>query len=276
MTLSQRSTARTPSLNRMGWVLPESQRVSSPNFSRGRGGFSPDILVIHYAVDGDVFAEADGDPEEVDPLFAPRSEDDDALDVAKLFARKARRASAHFAIGRDRSAFQCVSLDDTAWAQGGGAFPRNGVGPLEKPRAYEANRRGVSIELCNAGWAADRLGVPDDQQQEAAHRFTPRRKNRWETFPLKQISALEYIAALVRPSMGRNPGSPEGPVFVCGHEDMVNTHTQQLRYDRPGKFYGSKVDPGPLFPWPVIDWRALGYTPVFYDMKTRAWRERVR
>ena len=254
-----------------GWLLPPSQVLASPNFTRGRGRFrQADLLVLHYAVDGDVWDEASEEPDDdrPDPVLSARHPSDDCMDVARLFAKPKRRASSQFVIGRDASVVQCVRHTDTAWAQGGGAFPLNGPGPLEKPRRGEANQRGMSIELCNAGWAVDKLHVPRQNRQRAAHRFTPRRMREWETFPKAQIGALEYLVALMRPHMADT-------TYVLAHEDMVNTHTQQLRYGKPDKFYGSKVDLGPVFPWGAIPWRKYGLTPVMYDMGQRAWVERV-
>lgn len=244
----------------MTWILPESQRVPSPNCSQGRAGVAVDVLVLHYAVDGDDFERG----EDEHATFRAVTPQQDCHDVARLFARKSRGASAHFAVGRDGSNAQLVSLADTAWHAGGGAFPDKGTGPLERPRPYLMNRRSIGIELCNAGWAVDKIGVPKDRRAVAAHPARPRKRREWEVYTDPQLSALEDIVAMSRPHF-----AVDRPLFAAGHEDVVNRDT----LDKP---YSGKVDPGPLFPWerfaPFL--RRIGISPVRYDFKTRSWVER--
>ncbi len=247
------------------WLLPESQRVPSPNYNEGRRGMLPDVFVIHYAVDGDDF-ERD---EDEDASFSAVTPAVDAYDVARLFAKESRRASAHFAEGRDGSLAQLVALDDTAWHAGGGALPVNGAGPIEKPIPGLMNRRSVGVELCNAGWAADRIGVPEKYIAEAVHPANARRKKvqRWESYRDVQYVVLEELAALIRPHF-----VVDRPVFVVGHEDVVNRDTLSAKAGR--QVYGGKVDPGPLFDWSRIPWRRYGYLPLRYDFRAKAWVER--
>lgn len=235
----------------MTWILPPTERFESPN--RNRRWVGPDVLVLHYAVDGD--DTPDGDPD-LDLSFAHREPSHDCMDVARLFARKSRRASAHFVVGRDGSKVQCVRVDDTAWHAGGGAFPVEGTGPLEKPRRREMNKRSIGIEICNAGWAVEKLRIPDDRRVSATHAAMPRRTMEWEQYRPVQYDTLRYLAGQLRaatPSLR----------FVCGHEDVVNRDAK----GRPG----GKVDPGPAFDWDAIDWAALGYQRVRYDFAAKAW-----
>lgn len=251
------SRARTTTVN-MVWLLPDSQRVPSPNFSKGRAGVPVDVLALHYAVDGDDFERGEN---ETTP-FTSTSPSVDVHDVARLFSRQKRGASAHFAVGRDSSVAQMVELDDTSWATGGGAFPDAGPGPLEKPVPWRMNRRSISVEMCNAGWAVDKLGIPHKWRAMATHPATPRRRREWEVYRPLQVEALHYLVVLLRGHFDLSR-----PTYVLGHEDVVNRDTL-------GKQYGGKVDPGPLFPWSAIPWRRYGYVPVRYDFEQKAWVER--
>lgn len=247
------------------WILPEHQQVRSPNCNEGRAGVDVDTLVIHYAVDGDDFER--GMDEHA--TFRAASPSVDAYDVARLFARESRGASAHFMIGRDGSIIQGVALDDTAWHAGGGALQDEGVGPCRAPRRYLMNRRSIGIELCNAGWAADRIGVPEEYIREAVHPANARRRKvqRWELYRDAQYAALEDVIAMARPHF-----VADRRVFVVGHEDVVNRDTLSAKKGR--QVYDGKVDPGPLFDWTRVPWAKYGYRPLRYDFKTKNWRDR--
>jgi len=240
----------------MPWMLPNSERVPSPNHYRKRRGRVTSILVLHYAVDGD---QTRDDPEispEESLNFAPRDADDDCMDVARLFARKKRRASSHLVIGRDGSKAEMVDSDDGAWHAGGGKLPEAGVGKLSEGKT-DINRRSYGIEVCNAGWAVEKLKIPAKRRIRLAHPATPRRTQTWEKYTDAAIATLEYCVALVKqvvPSIR----------IVCGHEDVVNRHTLNVKY-------GGKVDPGPAFPWEAIDWASLGILAVRYDYQRRGW-----
>ena len=242
----------------MSWILPPDQRVESPNISKGRAGVLLDTLVIHYAVDGDNSERGESDQQ----AFSATTPSVDAYDVARLFFRRTRGASAHFVVGRDGSMAQLCELDDTAWHAGGGALPDEGTGPLRKPRPWLMNRRSIGIELCNAGWAWERVGIPAEQTVKAAHPARPRKLRRWEAYPDRLMASLRHLASSIRPHFNE-----DGPVFVLGHEDVVNRDTL-------GKKYGGKVDPGPAFDWSAIRWREAGYTPIYYDYDRKRWEER--
>lgn len=237
----------------MTWILPESERLESPNQSRRVSSIPVDTLVLHYAVDGDQSPDGSDDP---DHNFEPRERSHDCMDVARAFARPSRAASAQFVIGRDGSKVQCVPLDRTAWHAGGGALPREGVGELEAPRRREMNRRSYGIELSNAGFAVEKLRIPADERAEGVHPAMRRRTLQWELFPAVQIATLRYVVALIRMA------SPDLK-WVCGHEDVVNRHTLGRS--------GGKVDPGPLFPWDDINWAGFGLTRVRYDFDETQW-----
>lgn len=247
------------------WVLPEHQRIESPNRWLGRAGVECDVLVMHYAVDGDDFERGDGIGYE--QSFKALRPSDDVSDVARLFSRTSREASAHFAIGRDGSLAQMVALDDSAWHAGGGALPDEGVGPIEKPRPRLMNRRSIGIEMCNAGWAADRIGVPEEYIREARHLATPRKVQRWEIYRDAQYEVLDDLLAIMRPHF-----VADRDVIVVGHEDVVNRDTISAQKGR--RVIGGKTDPGPLWDWTRNNWRRFGYRPAYYDFKAQAWKWR--
>lgn len=226
----------------MTWLLPESERVPSLHFYPSRGDVVVDLLVIHYAVD-------------------PEQRTDDAMDVANGFARPKRLASAHFVVGRDGSRRQCVQLAHPAWHagdKGKSRFPDTVPCALADTRRRPrlVNLRSYGIELCNAGWAVDRLDVPEVDIVEARHRNPASTSRRWERYPLAQMNSLELLVGLVTratPTLR----------WVCGHEDV--THQDTL--GRPG----AKLDPGPAFDWGAIDWSAYGLTRALYDFRAKAW-----
>ena len=203
----------------------------------------PDLLVMHYTA-------GTGDAEK----------------VGNLFALPSRQASAHFAIGRDGGVVQCVPLDDAAWHagdHGNSRFPLeselvDGVAPLAtvERRPKLVNRRSVGIELCNLGYGVG-IGakrVPDDRIVEGVRHRNPRsHSTTWERFPTAQTESLTKLVAEI---------VAEVPTlkFVCGHEDV--TH-----YDVAN---GSKLDPGPAFPWECLTSSRLAR--VLYDFEARAWR----
>lgn len=254
------------------WILPEQERLASPNIYRDRidpGGMrhEPDVLVIHYAVDGDQSDDGD-EEEEFDRNFLPRKPSDDCWDVMRGFQRthkvvngKKKRSgnSAHFVIGRDGSKGQAVALDNGAWTVGDGALPREGIGPLGAAlprRRGELNCRSINIELSNAGWAVDQLKI-EARHIEAGlrHRNPACHSTRWESYRPVQLSTLDYVTSqlmIALPSLR----------FVLGHEDVTHKGVT-------GK--GAKCDPGPAFPWDAIPWAVYGLQRLVFDFRLQAW-----
>ncbi len=223
------------------WLVPEAQRIQSPNRYKGRSGVVTDLLAIHYTA-------------------GPGNEES----VGKLFAMSKRKASAHFAVGRAGGIVQCVALDDAAWHAGDGGksrFPSSasldqlaGVVPLSRvaAKARLTNLRSVGIEVCNLGYGVKKL-TADRVVTGTRHRNPRSRSTSWERYPQSQIDALVEL-------VGRLKAEVPTLRWLCGHEDV--TH-----YDVCG---GSKLDPGPAFPWQAL--ASTGLTRVLYDFATKSWR----
>jgi N-acetylmuramoyl-L-alanine amidase len=225
------------------WIVPESDRVRSPNINVGRAGVTPDLIVLHYTAGAG-----------------------DEAAAARVFLNRKREASAHFTVGRTGGSRQCVSLGDTAWHAGDRSkawLPPEGSGPLAlappagPQRARAVNRRSVGIELCNLGWAvvSKQTGRLRATATPARHRNPRSTSRQWEVYPDAQVAALADMIADIKavlPSIE----------LVCGHEDV--TH-----YDLTGK--GSKLDPGPAFPWDAVPWHSYGITRVLYDFVNKRW-----
>lgn len=214
-------------------------QFESPNHYRGRGGHSPDTVVVHYT--------------------AGRG---DARATARVFASPSRAASAHFCIGRDGEVVQCVDLGDTAWHAGDGRLPSSDalqhacndgkLAPLTSAQKIPRfmNYRSVGIELCNRGWAPrgrNPYGTAD-------HRNPASKSTQWESYSDPQIEALLKLLTEVR-------GELPSLRWLCGHEDV--THADTL--GRPG----AKLDPGPLFPWVALE--VAGLSRVWYHFANRGW-----
>lgn len=243
------------------WLLPEYQQLASPHFYRGRQHSTipdpppVDTLILHYAVDGD-----QSEDEATEEMLTATARGTDCWDVARGFARPQRNASAHFCVGRDGSAVQCVRLRDAAWHAGDGRMHPGGVGPLAEvdSRPRVTNLRSVGIEISNVGWAVDRFGVPPDERETGKHDFQSKPRQ-WEAYDPRAIATLGYLVAMLRqavPSLR----------YVLGHEDVTNADTL-------GRV-GGKTDPGPVFPWDDLNWAGLGYERVRYSRREKAWVSR--
>ncbi len=165
--------------------------------------------------------------------------------VAALFASPSRKASAHFVVGRDGVAWECVDVEDAAWHAGDGKLPSPAqladcvsggtvIPPSvvpKKPR--DVNMRSIGIEIVNAGWLT---GGPNPYA-EARHRNPASRSKSWESYTNAQIEA---VALLVRWCTEQVPTLK----WITGHEDVTNRFT----LGKPG----GKLDPGPLWPWNTV------------------------
>lgn len=175
----------------------------------------------------------------------------DAVSLGRYFQRqtvlgangkvRALRSSAHYGVSRDGTVAQYVGEDRAAWHAGDGLFPERDE--LLQP-VDTVNRRSIGIEICNRGWAPGKR-----PRTPAKHRNPRSTSTTWEVYPPEQIAGL---AALIRELVQRNPSLK----YVTGHEDVTN-------YVTAG---GSKLDPGPLFPWEVPV--AEGLTRVMFDFNT--------
>jgi N-acetyl-anhydromuramyl-L-alanine amidase AmpD len=220
----------------MSWILPEAERIASPNFNKGREGVTLDTIVLHYTA-GQGNADA----------------------LGKFFAAK-RSSSAHFGIGRPGEIRQYVKISDTAWHAGDGGnsrLPEAGTGTLAstKRRPKYVNRRSVGIEICNVGFQVQKFKIEKSRTFTGRHRNPRSRSSQWESFTQEQVKSLRLLVAQLRLAL------PTTLLYVCGHEDV--TH-----YDVSS---GSKLDPGPAFPWDLINWGKMGLTRILYDFNTKAW-----
>lgn len=92
-----------------------------------------------------------------------------------------------------------------------------------------ANPRSIGIELVNMG------RYPDW--------FLSGKQQMTETYPDAQIDALAQMLNYLAEQLPRLAG-------IAGHEDLDSG--QQPSEDRPDIMIRRKLDPGPLFPWPVL------------------------
>jgi len=234
------------------WILPETERLPSPHVSRRVDTIPVDTLILHYAVDGDQTPDDDLSRPRASTSFLKRKASDDCMDVARGFARPARNASAHFVIGRDGSKVQCAPLDKTAWHAGDGTF----LTQSRVPRLV--NRRSIGIEICNAGWAAVKMGISSYWRAMLKHPHNHKVQT-WERYRPVQYETLDYLVALLVmavPTLDK----------VVGHEDVTNRHTLGKR--------GGKLDPGPAFDYSVIDWEGYGITPYRFSFVHKTWEKR--
>ena len=238
----------------MTWILPPRERVASPHFYPNRLGHQAILLILHYAVDGD-----QSEDDSLDYNFLPRERSHDCMDVARGFAKRKRRASTHFVAGRDGSKVQCVQLKDACWGAGDGGrskFPY--PYPVEPPCKLSelprmprvVNCISTQIEVCNAGYAVDKLKIPKDERVTLQHPAMSKPRE-WEVFTDYAYRTTELLAAMLRQAQPTLR-------YVCGHEDVTNRDTL-------GQKYGGKFDPGPAWDWRRTDWSGLGYERVRYD-----------
>lgn len=167
----------------------------------------------------------------------------DSVALGKFFQRK--RKSSHYGISRDGRVSQYVSETRSAWHAGDGALPADFC-DAQGYMSDVVNPRTIGIELCNRGPLHTK-----NVAIEARHR-NPRVRHsvyhHWEVYPPAQLHSLGLLCQEI---MARHKSCR----YVLGHEDATN-------YVTAG---GSKVDPGPIFPWEVPV--AAGLTRVMFDFE---------
>lgn len=220
----------------------------SPHRYRTRYDETVDVLVLHYTAGGG-----------------------DEVSVDRLFATSSRKASAHCTVGRGGGIRQHVPLDQGAMHVANGRFPRtddldrlpDGSGVPAMDGVARFHRRSIGIELCNRGWDVDGAGLEPIDIVEASHRNPHSRKSRWERYRARQISGLLDVVIEIR----RRVHSLR---WVCGHEDVFAKQIGNTDYR--GRRRGSKLDPGPAFPWDAITWEHFGLRRVHFDFVAKVWR----
>jgi len=193
----------------------------SPNRRRRPHGVTIDTLLVHYSAGHG-----------------------NSRSLGRVFAARSRKASSHLGIGRDGDddVQQYVDFDDVAWHAGDGSLMIPGV-----PSHYRVNERSIGIELCNRGWAPSKFGRA---RADARHRNPRSMSTTWEVYPDEQIATLVRVVDTL---LGMFPTLE----FVTGHEDVTNYLTTGHDKDNDGvieplEYGGSKLDPGPLFPWSIF------------------------
>lgn len=193
-------------------------------YSKGRKGFVPKIVVLHYT--------------------AGRG---DADRLAKFFAGGTRKSSAHFGVSRKpdknkNSVWQCVDTDDNAWHPGLSRF-MDGKGNI--------GVRSIGIEICNVGYGIKK----GDPVFVGEHRNSASSSTKWEKYTDSQIAAVEK---LIKELVEIHPTLE----FITGHEDIRNTGVLST-------LNGSKLDPGPAWPWSKLD--LSGLTQCHWSFARKVW-----
>jgi N-acetyl-anhydromuramyl-L-alanine amidase AmpD len=152
--------------------------------------------------------------------------------LGAFFARGSREASAHFGVGRMGDVLQMVDTDKSAWHAGKSKFR-----DFRTPVGWNS----IGIEVCNTGWA-----YLDSKQSEeiflGEHRHPASNSKKWEAYTDDQATAIEKLIAELKEA---HPTLQ----YVTGHEDIRNNFVIDTA--------GSKLDPGPAFPWDKINWSGL-------------------
>ena len=213
----------------MAWLDTEKYgEYPTPNQSMRGGDRETDTVVIHYTAGNG-----------------------DAMAVARYFSKSRSKASSHFVIGREGDIIQCVPTGMKAWHAGKSRLPDAEMLAHGSAATDDADRGvndfSIGIELCNRGWSYK--GV---DSFIGRHRNTLSRSRLWEPYPTKQIEALTSLLDDLRrsvPTLG----------LLTGHEDIRNAWIPRVS--------GSKLDPGPAFPWGDLPLDHLGMTRVSFNFK---------
>lgn len=190
--------------------------------------------------------------------------------------KKKPQESYHIGIDRLGMAGQFVDLEHAAWHVGDGWLPpaaeilEHGfvdVRTARKPPPRVVNLRSVGVCFCNRGFVHERdaPGVLAEGRPllGAVHRNPASKSRHWEGYTKPQIDKfIELLPVIVQacPTLR----------IVVGHEDITNGYITGRGLWKSG----SKLDPGPAFPWEEIPWSRHGLTPVRYDYERQGWAAR--
>lgn len=172
----------------------------------------------------------------------------DERSLGRFFQTSRRPRSSHYGVGRTGGLAQYVREGRVAFHAGDGMLPTH-LGLTRDPTRLwtdTVNQRTIGIEVCNRGFASSR---PGRARVALRHRNPRSTSTSWEVFPEAQMVALVDLCSNIR---AYNPEIK----YVLGHEDVTN-------YVTAG---GSKLDPGPAFPWELL--APAGLQRVCFNFKT--------
>lgn len=192
----------------------------------------------------------------------------------RFFSGRSKEASYNLAIDAEGAAGEMVDARDAAWGQGDGWCPSAEeitsrgfvpVADVPKPPKRYTNLRTYCVAFVNRGpvSAEKAIALRRDGRPvvEARHRNPACRSTRWEGYTEEAIgSFVATLAAITKalPSLR----------IVMGHEDVTNGYIFG-----GGKWKGgSKIDPGPAFPYDAIPWQVFGLQVARYDFREQGWR----
>lgn len=182
----------------------------------------------------------------------------DAKSLQRFLNRVTSAESYNYGIG-DTQVIEYVDPDNVAWATGDGKIPLSSVKPHAQIMPYPGRRKKrhtnahtIAVCLCNRG--PSKPTAPD--AVIGTHRNPKVRGTCYQAYTAFQ---LDSVVQLTQELMQRYPSLE----FAMGHEDTTNHVTK-------GKV-GSKIDPGPAFPWMLISNLGLhvlrmNYVTGFWDV----------
>lgn len=193
------------------------------------------------------------------------------LDSLVSYLRRAGgEESYNYAIGRDARIGELVPSTDAAWHAGDGKLPpadvllaEGFVAGRDVPYVRRTtNLLSVGVCFCNVGYLNE-TKIIEARNKRALVVSGPRHHNprsdstAWEGFREQAIAA--FATHLLPVLVQRHPTIK----IILGHEDTTN-------FDAMGT-KGSKVDPGPAFPWDRLPLAELGLARVRYDFQRHGW-----
>lgn len=169
--------------------------------------------------------------------------------LANFFSGGSRRASAHFGVGRTGGIIQMVDMDKNAWHPGKSRF---------LDQSTNTGWRSIGIEMCNTGWGS--MDYHEEKHPDSIwhgrHRNRAARSTRWEKYTWPQVESVNTLLAELKEAIPTLK-------YVTGHEDIRNKHVVDIR--------GSKTDPGPAFPYHVLQVDALGMERWHFSFRDKEW-----